>query len=57
MPTFQQHEIHELHAGPSLVRIAPQYGGRLLSWDVDGEPIIFWPADADWRNRPRRSTT
>ena len=53
MPTFQQHEIHELHAGPSLVRIAPQYGGCLLSWDVDGEPIIFWPADADWRNVAR----
>ncbi|KVG05517.1 aldose epimerase [Burkholderia vietnamiensis] len=53
MPTFQQHDIHELHAGPSLVRVAPQFGGRLLSWHVDGEPIIFWPETADWTNLAR----
>ncbi|BBA41776.1 MULTISPECIES: aldose epimerase family protein [Burkholderia] len=53
MPTFQQHDIHELHAGPSLVRVAPQFGGRLLSWDVDGEPVIFWPDTADWSNLAR----
>ncbi|WP_179403257.1 aldose epimerase [Burkholderia guangdongensis] len=53
MPTFQQHEIHELHAGASLVRIAPQFGGRLLSWHVDGEPVIFWPDSADWSNVAR----
>lgn len=53
MPIFQHHEIHELHAGPSLVRIAPQFGGRLLSWHVDGEPVIFWPDTADWSNLAR----
>lgn len=53
MPIFQQHDIHELHAGRSLVRIAPQYGGRLLSWHVDGEPVIFWPENADWNNVAR----
>ncbi|TCW87004.1 aldose epimerase [Burkholderia sp. SRS-46] len=53
MPIFQQHEIHELHAGPSLVRIAPQFGGRLLSWHVDGEPVIFWPDTADWSQLAR----
>ncbi|MGU7775446.1 aldose epimerase family protein [Burkholderia sp. MR1-5-21] len=53
MPIFQQHEIHELHAGPSLVRIAPQCGGRLLSWDIDGEPVIFWPDAADWTQLAR----
>ncbi|CAN0619866.1 aldose 1-epimerase [Burkholderia multivorans] len=53
MPIFQQHEIHELHAGPSLIRIAPQFGARLLSWHVDGEPVIFWPDAADWSNLAR----
>ncbi|KVX78458.1 aldose epimerase [Burkholderia ubonensis] len=53
MPIFQQHEIHELHAGASLVRIAPQFGGRLLSWHVDGEPVIFWPDTADWSQLAR----
>ncbi|RQS11001.1 aldose epimerase [Burkholderia sp. Bp9002] len=53
MPIFQQHEIHELHAGPSHVRIAPQFGGRLLSWHVDGEPVIFWPDAADWSQLAR----
>jgi galactose mutarotase-like enzyme len=53
MPIFQQHEIHELRAGASLVRIAPQFGGRLLSWHVDGEPVIVWPDNADWSNVPR----
>ena len=53
MPTFQQHDIHELHAGPALVRVAPQFGGRLLSWHVDGEPVIFWPETADWSNLAR----
>jgi len=53
MPIFQQHEIHELHAGSSLIRIAPQFGARLLSWHVDGEPVIFWPDAADWSNLAR----
>ncbi|MCO8627940.1 aldose epimerase [Burkholderia multivorans] len=53
MPIFQQHEIHELHAGPSVVRVAPQFGGRLLSWELDGEPVIFWPDTADWSQLAR----
>lgn len=53
MPIFQQHEIQELHAGPSIVRVAPQFGGRLLSWHLDGEPVIFWPDTADWSNLAR----
>lgn len=48
MPLFQQQDIIELVDGPSRLRIAPQAGGRLLSWDIDGEPVIFWPDQADW---------
>lgn len=48
MPSFQQQPVQELTAGPSLVRIAPQAGGRLLSWSIGDETVIFWPDHADW---------
>lgn len=53
MPLFQQQEVLEINRGPSLLRFAPQAGGRLLSWDLDGEPVIFWPQQADW-SQPAR---
>jgi galactose mutarotase-like enzyme len=48
MPVFQDHEIVELRNGDSLVRLAPQFGARLLSWHCGGESIIHWPDEADW---------
>jgi galactose mutarotase-like enzyme len=48
MPQFQQQDILEIAQGSSLLRFAPQAGGRLLSWDIDGSPVIFWPEHADW---------
>ncbi|MGF6755197.1 aldose epimerase [Paraburkholderia sp. GAS42] len=48
MATFQNQDILEITQGASLLRIAPQAGGRLLSWDIDGEQVIYWPDDADW---------
>jgi galactose mutarotase-like enzyme len=48
MPQFQQQDILEIAHGASLLRFAPQAGGRLLSWHVDGEPVIYWPEHADW---------
>lgn len=49
MPIFQQQDIIELVDGAARLRIAPQAGGRLLSWHIIGEePIIFWPEQADW---------
>lgn len=48
MPIFQQQDILEIANGASLIRIAPQAGGRLLSWHIDGEPVIYWPDQADW---------
>ena len=44
----QQPDILEIIRHESLLRIAPQTGGRLLSWQIDGQPIIFWPTQADW---------
>src|ERR1700709_2750287 len=48
MPQFQQQDILEIAHGASLLRFAPQAGGRLLSWHVDGEPVVYWPEQADW---------
>ncbi|WP_321787517.1 aldose epimerase [Paraburkholderia sp. J94] len=49
MPKFQDQDVIEIVRGGSLLRVAPQAGGRLLSWHRHGEPIIHWPDDADWR--------
>ncbi|WP_414640212.1 aldose epimerase [Bordetella sp.] len=48
MSEFQQQQIIEIADGGSRLRLAPQYGGRLLSWDIDGESVIHWPEKADW---------
>ncbi len=48
--TFQNQPIHLLTQGASAVRIAPQAGGRLLDWRVNGREVVHWPADADWSN-------
>jgi galactose mutarotase-like enzyme len=48
MAQFQHQDILEIAHGASLLRFAPQAGGRLLSWHIDGEPVIHWPDAADW---------
>jgi galactose mutarotase-like enzyme len=48
MTLFQQHEIVELAQGDALLRAAPQFGGRLLSWSIGNKPVIHWPDHADW---------
>lgn len=48
MPEFQQQQIIEIAEGGSRLRLAPQFGGRLLSWDIDGASVIHWPEQADW---------
>jgi galactose mutarotase-like enzyme len=51
MAQFQHQDIIEIQHGASLLRFAAQAGGRLLSWHIDGEPVIHWPDVADW-SRP-----
>jgi galactose mutarotase-like enzyme len=48
MPQFQNQDVVELACGASRLLVAPQAGGRLLSWKIDGAPIIHWPDAPDW---------
>jgi galactose mutarotase-like enzyme len=53
MHRFQQQDILEITHGQARLRVAPQAGGRLLSWETNGIPVIHWPDPADW-NQPAK---
>lgn len=53
MDSSPQQDILDLSCGASTLRFAPWAGGRLLSWHVDGQPVIRWPEHADW-SQPAR---
>ncbi len=53
MPLSPQQDILEIAQDASVLRFAPQAGGRLLSWIIDGEEVIHWPENADW-SQPAR---
>lgn len=36
--------------GASHLELAPQFGGRLLSWRIGDRPVIHWPEQADWND-------
>ncbi len=46
--TFQGHDAIELTRGDASLRVAPQIGGRLLTWQVGEHAVIHWPDPADW---------
>ncbi|MEM5315237.1 aldose epimerase [Paraburkholderia sp. JHI869] len=48
MPQFQNQDVIELARGASRLLVAPQAGGRLLSWTIGGAPIVHWPEAPDW---------
>ena len=48
MPKFQDQDVVEIARGASRLLFAPQAGGRLLSWHIDGAAVIHWPDPADW---------
>lgn len=48
MPHSDQPDILEIALDASVLRFAPQAGGRLLSWTIDGEAVIHWPEHANW---------
>jgi len=48
MPKFQDQDVIEIARGASRLLFAPQAGGRLLSWRLDGSSVIHWPEVADW---------
>ncbi|QGZ64344.1 aldose epimerase family protein [Paraburkholderia acidisoli] len=45
---FQDQDVVELARGASRLRVAPQAGGRLLSWTIAGAPVLYWPDAPDW---------
>jgi len=53
MESSPQHDILDLSSGASTLRFAPWAGGRLLSWHLDGQPVIHWPEHANW-SQPAR---
>jgi galactose mutarotase-like enzyme len=53
MNAHPQQDILTLSRGASTLRFAPWAGGRLLSWDLDGQPVIVWPENANWAEPAR----
>lgn len=53
MNAHPQQDILTLSRGASTLRFAPWAGGRLLSWDIAGQPVIVWPDNANW-DQPAR---
>ena len=53
MESSPQHDILDLSSGASTLRFAPWAGGRLLSWHIDGQPVICWPEHANWSEPAR----
>lgn len=45
---FQGRPCVELRSGNARALIAPEVGGRLLTWEVEGRPILHWPEAPDW---------
>jgi galactose mutarotase-like enzyme len=45
-----QKEVIEIERDGAAILLAPQAGGRLMSWRVGGEPVIHWPDTPDWSN-------
>lgn len=48
-----QQDILTLSRGTSTLRVAPWAGARLLSWELDGRPVIVWPENANWAQPAR----
>ncbi|KAA0074864.1 aldose epimerase [Paraburkholderia sp. T12-10] len=53
MTAPSQQAFVDIALGSSRLRLAPQLGGRLLSWHIGDQPIIYWPDSADWSNVAR----
>lgn len=45
---FQGHEVCVLQSETSTIRIAPDRGARLLTWQSQGQELLYWPEEADW---------
>ncbi|MGF1678023.1 MAG: aldose epimerase [Candidatus Methylacidiphilales bacterium] len=45
---FQGQSVVELTSDSARAWIAPQYGARLLRWQVNGTDLLYWPEQPDW---------
>ncbi|MDR5751095.1 MULTISPECIES: aldose epimerase [unclassified Caballeronia] len=43
-----EQDIIDITRDGASISLAPQAGGRLMTWRVGGEPVIHWPATPDW---------
>lgn len=50
---FQDQDVVELERGGASLLAAPQFGGRLLRWNVAGREVIAWPEHANWSEPAR----
>src|SRR6185312_8670100 len=50
MTDSPQPALVDLVHGASRLQLAPQFGGRLLSWRIGDRPVIHWPEHADWND-------
>ena len=48
-----QQALVDVARGASRLQLAPQWGGRLLSWRIGEKTVIYWPERPDWNNVPR----
>jgi len=51
--SFDHQAALQLEDGAASLTLVPQFGGRLMRWDVAGQPVLHWPVAADW-SRPGR---
>ena len=45
---FQGQQAVAISDANSKVVVAPQYGARLLTWEIAGDKVLFWPEETDW---------
>jgi galactose mutarotase-like enzyme len=43
-----QPDIIDIQREGAAISLAPQAGGRLMTWNVGGRPVLHWPASPDW---------
>ncbi|MDR5831704.1 aldose epimerase [Caballeronia sp. LP006] len=48
-----QPDVIHIERDGAEILLAPSAGGRLMTWRVNGEPVIHWPDAPDWSNPPK----
>ncbi|WP_250492610.1 aldose epimerase [Caballeronia sp. GAWG1-1] len=48
-----QPDVIHIERDGAEILLAPSAGGRLMTWRVNGEPVIHWPDAPGWSNPPK----